>query len=84
MLTSMTNLSSVEVKRVASLLGVAESGVCVAAVTPEQLKLGSSEMLPSPAVVWGHANGMAIPLMHALAVWTKERTSEGPGMVGTD
>lgn len=83
LLSSVTELSDQENKRISILLGVAESAICLAAVTPEQLKVSGRERLPAPAVDWSHATGMAMPLIHALISWTTMDVDAGPRMVGS-
>ena len=78
-LAVVTELSGWESKRIAALLGLAESAICLAAVTPDQLRLveGRTE-LAAPCVEWVHVVGLCAPLMRALVTWTRAHAAHTP------
>lgn len=81
LLPSACGLTGLECSRIAALLGVMESAMCLGAVTPDLLRVGGGETLPAPAVGWTHAAGMLPPLIHTLITWTKRYVTTAPNMV---
>ena len=82
-LSSATEFSSMESRRLASLLGLVEQVLPLAALDPSELRVEGGGLLPPPAVQWHHAAGMFLPLLHALSAWTRDRVGSGqqPDMV---
>ena len=55
----------------AGLLGVVEAAISLAGTSQEELRVSASQCLPPPSVTWPQARGMAAPLLHALASWSR-------------
>jgi len=81
MLAFSTDLSPLESRRMAGLLGVVEAAISLAGTSQEELRVSASQCLPPPSVTWPQARGMAAPLLHALASWSRAGSTEGQGMV---